>query len=133
MISPDCSSPTVLIVEDEALIRMFASDITAEAGFRVVEVSNADEAMAAIEADPSIGIVFTDIHMAGSMDGLAMSHVVRGRWPPMKFLIVSGHRKVEQGQLPAESKFFSKPYDEAEIVSALHSLAADWSAGPVVH
>lgn len=131
MPSTDISAPTVLVVEDEPLIRMFASDIASDAGFRVVEACNADEALAAIDADSSIGIVFTDIHMAGSRDGLAMAREARDRWPPLRFLIVSGHRKVEHNQLPPESKFFSKPYDEADIAKALLSLAQDWRSSSV--
>jgi len=122
--------PTVLIVEDEPLIRMFACDIASEAGYRVVEAANSSEAMAAIEANPEIGIVFTDIYMAGAMDGLQLAHAVRDRWPPMRFIVVSGHMKVAVDQLPAESKFFSKPYDVVEITDALGSLAADWRGLP---
>lgn len=121
-------SPTVLVVEDEPLIRMFASDIATEAGYGVVEVSSAREALAAIESDSSIGIVFTDIHMPGAMDGLEMSHVARKRWPPIRFLIVSGHRKLEPNQLPSGSKFFAKPYDMSEITEALGRLTDDWRA-----
>jgi len=117
----------VLVVEDEALIRMFATEIATEAGFRCIEASSAEEAMRLLETDTSIGIVFTDIHMAGAMDGLEMSNVVRGRWPPVRFLIVSGHCKVEPHLLPSESRFFSKPYDADDIVASLNALADDWT------
>lgn len=124
-------TPTVLIVEDEPLIRMFACDIASDAGYRVIEAGNAQEALVVLETNPEIGIVFTDIHMAGAMNGLQLAHAVRDRWPPMRFIVVSGHMKVTVDQLPAESKFFSKPYDVAEITDALETLATDWRGIPV--
>ena len=125
-------TPTVLIVEDETLVRMFACDIASDAGYRVIEASNAREALVALEANPEIGIVFTDIHMDGGMNGLQLAHAVRDRWPPMRFIVVSGHMKVAADQLPAESRFFSKPYEVSEITDALGRLATDWrGASPV--
>lgn len=119
--------PAVLVVEDEALIRMFAAEIAADAGFRCIEAARADEALRKLEQDDGIGIVFTDIHMAGSMDGLQMAHLVRDRWPPVRFLIVSGHTRLAPDQIPAESRFFSKPYDADDIVESLNALARDWT------
>ena len=121
------TKPAVLVVEDETLIRMFAAEIAADAGYRCIEASSAEEAIRLLEQDPSIGIVFTYIHMAGSMDGLEMAHAVRGRWPPVRFLIVSGHRRLTPDQLPEESRFFSKPYDAEEIARSLDALADDWT------
>ena len=75
--------PVVLIVEDELLLRISAAEMVADAGFEVVEASDADEAIAILEARPGIHIVFTDIQMPGSMDGLKLARFVRNRWPPV--------------------------------------------------
>ena len=83
--------PVVLIVEDEFLLRMDAADMIAAAGFEVIEAANADEAIEILEARPDITVVFTDIQMPGSMDGLKLARAVRGRWPPIKIIATSGH------------------------------------------
>ena len=86
--------PVVLIVEDEFLLRMDAADMIAAAGFEVVEAENADQAIEILEARRDITVVFTDIQMPGSMDGLKLARAVRGRWPPIKIVATSGHLDV---------------------------------------
>jgi len=80
----------VLIVEDEFLLRMDAVDMIAAAGFEVVEAGDADEAIDILESRRDITVVFTDIQMPGSMDGLKLARAVRGRWPPTKIVATSG-------------------------------------------
>jgi CheY-like chemotaxis protein len=91
----------VLIVEDEALVRMTAVDMIEEAGFEVLEATNADEAILLLEARRDITVVFTDIEMPGSMDGLRLAQAVRGRWPPIKIIATSGRYIVRDGDLPS--------------------------------
>jgi CheY-like chemotaxis protein len=112
----------VLIVEDEFLIRMDAVDMIRAAGFDVVEAANADEAILILEDRPDITVVFTDIHMPGSMDGLKLAAAIRGRWPPIKIVATSGRAKVTDGDLPRGSRFLPKPYSVREIVGALFEL-----------
>ncbi len=76
----------VLVVEDEALVRMFAVDFVEDAGFDVVEAADANQAVAILEARTDIGIVFTDIDVPGSMDGMKLARAVRDRWPPIESL-----------------------------------------------
>ena len=78
--------PVVLIVEDELLLRINAADMISAAGFEVVEATNADDAIEILESRRDITVVFTDIQMPGSMDGLKLAHAVRGRWPPIKIV-----------------------------------------------
>jgi CheY-like chemotaxis protein len=82
--------PVVLIVEDEFLLRMDAVDMVADAGFEVVEAADADEAIGILDARRDIAVVFTDIQMPGSMDGLKLARAVKGRWPPIKIVATSG-------------------------------------------
>jgi CheY-like chemotaxis protein len=114
----------VLIVEDEALVRMTAVDMIEEAGFEVLEAANADEAILLLEARRDITVVFTDIEMPGSMDGLRLAHAVRGRWPPIKIIATSGRYVVRDGDLPSGGLFLAKPYSSDEISSALRNLTA---------
>jgi CheY-like chemotaxis protein len=74
----------VLIVEGKALVRMTAVGMVEEAGFEVLEATNADEAILLLEARRDITVIFTDIEMPGSIDGLRLAAAVRGRWPPIK-------------------------------------------------
>jgi two-component system, response regulator PdtaR len=85
------------------------------AGYRVIEASNADEAIAILEARKDIRIVFTDIDMPGSMDGLRLARAIRDRWPPIELILTSGHFDVPVGDIPERGLFFSKPYRDEEI------------------
>jgi CheY-like chemotaxis protein len=114
--------PVVLIVEDEFLLRMDAVDMIANAGFEVVEAANADEAIEILEARRDITVVFTDIQMPGSMDGLKLVRAVRGRWPPIKIVATSGHPHVRAADLPEGGRFLPKPYSPVEVTGLLREL-----------
>jgi CheY-like chemotaxis protein len=115
--------PVVLIVEDEFLIRQSAVEMIDEAGFEAIEAANADEAIEILESRSDIQIVFTDIHMPGSIDGLKLAHAIRDRWPPIKLIVTSGQMAVAESALPTGGRFFSKPYQPSAIARALHELA----------
>lgn len=114
--------PVVLIVEDELLIRMNAVEMIESAGFEVVEAGDADEAIAILQARPEIHVVFTDIQMPGSMDGLKLARFVRDRWPPIKLIATSGNHVARDGDLPEGGLFLPKPYTLAKITAALREL-----------
>jgi CheY-like chemotaxis protein len=116
------SRPVVLIVEDDLLLRMNAAEMIGDAGFEVVEAANADQAIAILEARPDIHVVFTDIQMPGSMDGLKLARFVRGRWPPIKIVATSGFVSVGKDDLPEGSRFLTKPYRPAQIVATIREL-----------
>ena len=113
----------ILIVEDELLIRMNAVEMIEEA-FEVVEAGNAEEAIVILEGRLDVAVVFTDIQMPGSMDGLKLAAVVRLRWPPIKIVATSGQVKIGVGDLPQGSRFLQKPYSPAEIMKTLRELIA---------
>ena len=115
--------PVVLIVEDEILIRMDAVDMIMSAGFDVVEAQNADEAISILEDRLDITVVFTDVQMPGSMDGLKLAAAIRGRWPPIKIVATSGLAKLTENDLPTGSRFLHKPYSADQIVRTLRELA----------
>jgi two-component system, response regulator PdtaR len=114
--------PTVLIVEDEFIIAIGAAELLQCAGYDTVEASNADEAVAVLESGRDIGVVFTDVRMPGSMDGLALAQCVRDRWPPIKIVVTSGHLAIKDGDLPAGGIFIAKPYTDGEVTKALEML-----------
>ena len=120
----DAKRGIILIVEDELLIRMNAVEMIEEAEFEVVEAASADEAIAILERRLDITVVFTDIQMPGSMDGIKLAAAVRDRWPPIKIVATSGHVKLGVGDLPQGGRFLPKPYSPAEITKILRELIA---------
>jgi len=115
--------PTILVVEDEPLLRMMAVDLVEDAGFEALEAANADEAIRILECRNDITVIFTDIDMPGSMDGLLLAAAVRDRWPPIQIILTSGHVHVSEVELPVGGKFFSKPYDHAQVTRTLQTMA----------
>jgi CheY-like chemotaxis protein len=95
-----------------------------DAGFEAVEAADADEAIRILESRNDIRIVFTDIQMPGSIDGVKLAHAVRNRWPPIKLIVTSGHVLVSESALPDGGRFFQKPYEQSEIVGALKEFVA---------
>lgn len=117
--------PVVLIVEDEFLLRMDAVDMIEAAGFEAVEAANADQAIEILEARSDITVIFTDIQMPGSMDGLKLARAVRGRWPPIKIVATSGHVHVSEADLPDGGRFLPKPYSTVQVTGVLRELTSD--------
>lgn len=114
----------ILVVEDEPLVRMVIALHLADEGFDVFEAADAEEAIAFLERHPSINLLFTDIDMPGSMDGLKLSAFVRDRWPPVRIIVTSGKRMIEVTDLPAGSMFFPKPYQLDTVTTAMRELVA---------
>lgn len=122
------STPVVLVVEDDWLLRLLAIEMVEDTGLVAVEAANADEAIAILERRADIALIFTDIDMPGSMDGLKLAHAVRRRWPPVKIIIVSGKTLLTDDDLPSDTRFFPKPYSVPGMIAELQSLAAPPSA-----
>lgn len=118
------SSFRILVVEDETFVRMDAVEMLGAAGFDIVEAANADEAIHMLERDSGIQLLFTDIDMPGSMNGLKLAAAVRERWPTIMIIATSGHFAIQAGDLPPDARFFSKPYQPAQIVNAIRELVA---------
>ncbi len=112
----------VLVVEDEMLLRMRTVDMVEDAGFTSVEAVDADEAVAILESRSDIALLFTDIQMPGSMDGLKLAHAVHERWPPIKIILVSGQLKLANIDIPADSRFFGKPLEASEMIVEMQSM-----------
>ena len=112
----------ILVVEDEALIRMHAADMIHDLGFEVIEAADADQAISLLESIPEIFAVFTDIQMPGSMDGLRLVAVVKNRWPPVALMVTSGQLRPRDTDLPENAHFLPKPYSMGELKSHLDAL-----------
>jgi CheY-like chemotaxis protein len=122
------TKPALLVVEDELLIRMDLADTLREAGFRVAEAGNADEAIEILSCRTDIRVVFTDIQMPGSMDGIALSHYVRDRYPPTLIVVCSGNVKPDATGLPTDVQFLAKPIHQDKLRAALTFIERQLSA-----
>ena len=115
--------PVVLLAEDEPLVRMTAADELEEAGFHVLEAANADVALAVLEArSDEVQVLFTDVHMLGSMDGMELAEHVHARWPHVRLLISSGYARPNPDEIPDHGQFMPKPYGAATLVGHIHDL-----------
>ena len=114
--------PLILVVDDEALIRFNAADILEEGGFAVVEAANAENALRVMAARPNIRLLFTDIHLPGTFDGLELTRRVRKRWPGVQFIITSGRVQPNAAEFPLESSFLPKPYSDADLLARVTGL-----------
>ncbi|KGE00692.1 response regulator [Rhizobium sp. YS-1r] len=112
----------VLIVEDEPLIRFTTLDALEDVGHTVLEAGNADEAMVLFRNRSDINIVFTDVDMAGSMDGIQLARRVRAIRPSVGIIITSGVVNLDPMLLPANTLFLPKPYQHEKLLSSIHEL-----------
>jgi two-component system, response regulator PdtaR len=112
----------VLVVEDDPIIRMGAVDLVLSAGYEALEACDADEAIRILERRSDIDLVFTDVQMPGTVDGIKLAHYIRDRWPPVRLLVASGNAILDESSLPTGSRYFSKPYDDHAIADAMSQL-----------
>jgi two-component sensor histidine kinase len=120
--SPIELPPNVLVVEDELVLRLRAVDIVEDAGFTPVEAVNADQALSILESRSDISLLFTDIQMPGSIDGLKLAHAVHKRWPAIKIVLVSGQVNLLDKDKPTDSRFFGKPLEVKQMIAELQEM-----------
>lgn len=114
----------ILVVEDEPLVSMALADDLETEGFGVLETANAAAAIKLLESRDDIRLIITDVDMPGTMDGLMLAAAVAKRWPPIRIIVVSGHRNVEITDIPDGSVFYSKPYRPADIIDSMNEMLA---------
>jgi CheY-like chemotaxis protein len=127
------SAVVVLVVEDETLVRLLANDILTEAGYRVLEARDGQEALTILEVHPNVRALFTDVTMP-NVDGLSLARIVSERWPDIGIVITSG--LTLPSEPPADAVFISKPTSPEAVLRALEKVirdtVVDTSAAPAV-
>jgi len=111
----------VLLVEDEPLVRMVASESLEDAGYEVIEARDAEEALALMAGRRDVGVLFTDVNMPGSMDGLGLAELIHARWPDVHLVVTSG-RPLDR-KVPDVGTFLPKPYTPDEMTRAIRRIA----------
>lgn len=112
----------VLLVEDEMLVRIIGSDALTDAGYEVLEAESADDALKILETIGEVEVLLTDIRMPGTMDGLQLAQLVRGRWPAVKILLTSGDTWPSRDSMPDDGRFLAKPYNLTRLRTEIDGL-----------
>jgi len=118
---------TVLVVEDEVLVRLMIAEELRSAGFQVIEASDADEALAVLANITDVSVIFSDIRMPGSMDGLELAKKVRADFPKIRIVLASGNLAAVASV--DHDGFFLKPYEADEIINLIKTLLDQKSPG----
>jgi len=116
------AKPLILVVEDEPVLRFNAADALEEAGFAVTEANNAETALEVPEARREVRMLFTDVHMPGSFDGMELARQVHRRWPHILLMITSGRERPNAAEIPDNGRFIAKPYRHKELVGRVNEL-----------
>jgi CheY-like chemotaxis protein len=112
----------ILVVEDEALIRLWVADILEENGFSVLEAKDADAALKVLESRPDVKLLFTDVQMPGSLNGMELAREVHARWPHILLVITSGRERPTRAEIPDDGRFVAKPYSGEELLVQVNDL-----------
>lgn len=110
---------TILLVDDEPLIRNNLAHVFEDEGWFVYEAEDADGAIAILEAHQGMRVVLTDVRMPGEMDGMKLAHHVRDRYPPTVVIVASGVTRPAADQLPAQAMFLAKPFNSRTLLEAI--------------
>lgn len=113
--------PTILLVEDEVLIRLLIAEQLRDAGYLIIEAANADEAVKVLSSRLDIDCVISDIRMPGSMDGLGLAAFIRSEHPTIKVVLASGHFQ-GKGESMEYDGFFPKPYDVVRLLKHVNGF-----------
>jgi CheY-like chemotaxis protein len=114
---------TVLVVEDEALVRMLVADTLIDAGYLVIEAGHADEAIDILDTRAAgIDLMFSDIHMPGTINGLELALFVRLQWPQIAIILASANALPSPAQIPPNARFLIKPYDVRDLMGHLQEM-----------
>ena len=123
--SNDSSPPVVvLIVDDEAILRLIAADVLEDSGFQVLEAENAKAALMVLADHPDVRVLFTDINMPGVLDGLDLARETHARWPGIKLVITSGRLRPAESEIPDSGRFVAKPYSPDHLVGEIRKALA---------
>jgi CheY-like chemotaxis protein len=117
--------PVVVVAEDDALVRLLATDALLDAGFEVAEAGSGEEALAILQSrGAAVAVLFTDVQMPGAVNGLQLARQVHDQWPAVGVLVASSWSNMGAAELPPGSRFVAKPYRLGHVVEHVQELAA---------
>ena len=113
---------SILVVEDELLVRMMAVDMFEDAGFHVIEASTGERAIELIQQCNELAALFTDVDLANTIDGFSVARIAHQTQPDMPIIVVSGHRVAKSSDLPPGARFIGKPYNPHNVTAILNEM-----------
>ena len=124
MTQPPIQARSILIAEDESLLRMVTAEMFEAAGYHVIEVDSADAGAGIVADGRDIAGLVTDIQMPGLIDGVALARITHEQHPQAVIIVVSGQSIPGVDELPEGAKFIGKPYDTRQILKTLDAMLA---------
>jgi CheY-like chemotaxis protein len=113
----------VVVVEDEAMIRLVLAESLSEVGFDVIEAVHAQDAIRILHTEaPRVHALFTDVHMPGEMNGVGLAHHTRSNWPWISLLVTSGLACPMTEEMPTGTRFIAKPYELSNVGRRIREL-----------
>jgi DNA-binding NtrC family response regulator len=116
------ANTTILVVEDDMLIRMLGIDIFQDADFNVLEAGDADDALVILTQPNDVGVLFSDVDMPGNMNGVGLARHVHELWPAIRILLTSGHHHLEKALLPSIAQVVPKPWTRDVLIERVCSV-----------
>jgi CheY-like chemotaxis protein len=113
----------VLVVEDDSLVRLCTAELLDEAGFEVVEASNAEEALRTLEHEDGVRVLFTDVDIPPGDNGLELARKVHRQWPEIGLVITSGYSMFAHADLPDSGRFVAKAAPPEVVVKVIEQAA----------
>jgi DNA-binding NtrC family response regulator len=114
---------SILVVEDEGLVREASVQQLMDAGYEVLEAESAAQALSILEAGAAVAVLFTDVNMPGTLDGLDLARLVHERWPAVRLIVTSGGGRVAPKDVPDDGRFLAKPYGLGHLITLIDELA----------
>jgi CheY-like chemotaxis protein len=128
---PSNRNCVVLVVEDEPLLRELSAYELQDAGYQVLEAAGADEALDILNSGRDVALMFTDVNMPGSIDGLELARRCHRRWPHMALVVTSGAGRIQPQDVPGEGRFLAKPYLLSELSRVVDRLVTAAEPAPL--
>ena len=125
--------PTILVAEDDGLLRLITSELLEEHGYTVVEANSAEEAIKVMEKRKDVRLLFTDIQMPPGCDGLELAREVHKRWPKVLLVITSGQVQPTRAEIADDGRFIAKPYRAKDLLAQIDDLIAKDEKRPGLH
>jgi two-component system, response regulator PdtaR len=123
--------PTILVAEDDELLRLHASELLEESGYTVVEADSAEEALKVMETRKDVRMLFTDIQMPLGCDGLELARQVHKRWPSVLLVITSAQIQPTKAEIADHGRFIRKPYRAKQLLGEIDELIKEDDARPL--
>jgi CheY-like chemotaxis protein len=121
--------PTVLVVDDDILVRMAISENLRDAGFQVLEAASAHDALGVMLAEMPIHALVTDLSMPGAMDGFGLALAARGSSPEIKVLVMSAFLPENHGARLSPFEFLEKPFPPQILIDRLRAMLGEAESG----